>query len=146
MYRFQPTSPGIPYYLASVEMNGRDVTGQYVEITPGTLPVTITYRADGGTVRGTVEDCNGATVVLAPRDAALQYAEFIRQSRCGQGGRFEITALRPGEYYAFAFDKPVGMLEMSTFARQWISRAVRVTVRPGEASDASLKVTERRNF
>jgi hypothetical protein len=144
VYRFQPISPGAPYYLASVEMNGRDVTGQWVEIAPGTLPVTITYRADGGTVRGTVEDCDGATVVLAPRDAALQYAEFIRSARCGQDGRYEVTAVRPGDYYAWAFDRAPGMLELSSFAGVWTNEAARVTVRAGEASDVPLKVTERR--
>jgi 5-hydroxyisourate hydrolase-like protein (transthyretin family) len=146
LYRFQPTSPGAPYYLASIEMNGRDVLGEWVEVAPGTLPVTITYRADGGTVRGTVEDCGGATVVLAPQTPALQYSEFVRQTRCQQGGRFEITGMRPGEYYAFAFDQPVGMLDLSSFAAKWVAQAVRVTVRPGEATDASLKVTQRGGY
>jgi len=146
IYRFQPTSPGAPYYLASVEMNGHDVTGQYVDITPGTLPVTITYRADGGVVRGTVGDCGGASVVLAPQDPVLQYPEFVRQTKCRQDGRFEFTGVRPGEYYAFAFDRPVGMQEYGSFAGKWINQAVRVTVRPGEASDASLKVTQRGQY
>src|SRR5262249_10764134 len=145
-YRFPPTAPGGPCYLASVEMNGRGVAGQYVEIVPGTPPVTITYRTDGGTVRGTVEDCGSATIVLAPQDPVLQYSEFIRQARCSQGGRFEITAVRPGDYYAFAFDQPPGMLELSSFAGQLASLATRVTVRPGEATDASLKVTQRGPF
>ncbi len=144
VYRFQPISPGAPYYLASVGMNGRDVTGQWVEIVPGTLPVTITYRADGGTVRGVVEDCGGATVVLAPRDPALQYAEFIRQQACAPDGRYEIAAVRPGDYYAWAFDRGVGMLEMGSFAGMWVNQAARVTVRAGEATEVTLKVTERR--
>ena len=143
VYRVQPTSPGEPYYLASIEMGGRDVLGQWVEIAPGTLPLTITYRGDGGTVRGTVEDCNGATVALAPREPHLQYSAFVRQEKCGPNGRFEIAALRPGEYYAFAFDRPIGMLEYGTFVAQWINRAVRLTVRAGEATDASLRVIER---
>jgi hypothetical protein len=146
LYRFQPTSPGPPYYLASIEMNGRDVLGEWVEIAPGTLPVTIAYRSDGGTVRGAVEDCGGATVVLAPQAPALQYPEFVRQTKCQQGGHFEITGMRPGEYYAFAFDQPVGMLELSSFATKWVAQAVRVTVRPGEATDASLKVTQRGGY
>ena len=146
VYRFQPTSPGAPYYLASIESGGRDLTGQWVELTPGTLPVTITYRADGGTVRGAVEDCGDATVVLAPQDPVLQYFEFVRQTKCGSAGRFEVTGLRPGEYYAFAFDKPVGMLEFSSFAGKWANQAVRVTVRAGEASDASLRVTHRGDY
>jgi hypothetical protein len=146
LYRFQPTSPGAPYYLASIEMNGRDVVGEWVEIAPGTLPVTITYRADGGTVRGAVEDCGTGTVVLAPQVPSLQYSEFVRQTACGQGGRFEITSLRPGEYYAFAFDQPVGTMELTSFAAKWISQAVRVTVRSGEATDASLKITQRGGY
>jgi hypothetical protein len=146
LYRFQPTSPGPPYYLASIEMNGRDVLGEWVEIAPGTLPVTITYRADGGMVRGTVEECGGATIVLAPQVASLQYAEFVRQARCQQGGRFEITGIRPGDYYAFAFDQPVGMMELSSFVPKWAGQAVRITVRPGEATDASLKVTQRGGY
>jgi hypothetical protein len=142
-YRFQPTSPDAPYYLASIEMGGRDVVGQYVEIAPGTLPVTITYRADGGTLHGTVEDCGGATVVLAPREPVLQYAEFIRQVKCGERGRYEIGAVRPGEYFAFAFDRSVGPLEFGTVAGQWAGQAVRVTVRAGEGTDVPLKVTQR---
>ena len=124
-------------------MNGRDVIGEWVEIQPGTLPVTIAYRSDGGTVRGAVEECGDATVVLAPREASLHYAEFVRQTKCTQNGRFEITGLRPGEYYAFAFDKPIGLLEYSTFVGRSINQAVRVTVRAGEATDATLKVTAR---
>jgi hypothetical protein len=142
-YRFQPTSPGAQFYLASVEMSGRDVVGEYVEITPGTLPVTITYRTDGGTVRGAVDECNGATVVLAPREAVLQYAEFVRQVKCGTEGRFEIGVVRPGEYYAFAFDRNVSGLELGSFVSKWLNQAVRVTVRAGEVSDVSLKVTQR---
>jgi len=146
IYRFQPTSPGAPYYLASIESGGRDLTGHWVELTPGMLPVTINYRSDGGSVRGTVEDCGGATVVLAPQDPLLQYFEFVRQAKCGPSGRFEITGLRPGEYYAFAFEKPAGMLEISSVAVKWVNQAVRITVRAGEATDASLKVTQRGDY
>jgi len=141
-----PVSPGPPYYLASIEIAGRDVTGEYVELAPGALPVTITYRADGGTVRGVVGDCGGATIVIAPQNPVLQYGEFIRQTTCRQGGAFEIVGVRPGDYYAFAFDRPPGMLEASSFVGQWMNQAVRITVRPGEATAASLKVTERGSY
>jgi hypothetical protein len=144
-YRFMPISPGPTYYLASVQLGARDVLGQYVELAPG-LPVTITYRSDGGTVRGTVEDCGTATVVLAPQDPSLQYPEFIRRTKCQQNGRYEVTSVRPGEYYAFAFDTPPGVLESSSFTGQWMNQAVRITVRSGEATDASLKVTQRGPF
>lgn len=145
-YRFVPISLGPSYYLASIQLGTRDVLGQYVELTSGTLPVTITYRSDGGTVRGTVEECGRATVVLAPQEPILQYSAFIRRATCQQNGRFEITGLRPGEYYAFAFDRPPGMLESASFAGEWINQAVRITVRSGEATDATMKVTQRGAF
>ena len=143
IYRIQPISPGPPYYLASIEMGGRDVLGQWIEIASGALPIVITYRADGGTVRGTVEECGGATVTLLPREPDLQYAEFVKQARCGANGRYEITGLRPGEYYAWAFDRPVGPLDYASVAGLWAGQAARVTVRAGEATEASMKVTER---
>src|SRR5437763_1541208 len=83
------------------------------------------YRTDGGTVRGTVEDCGGATVVLAPQDPNLQYPDFIRRAACQQNGWYEITGLRPGEYYAFAFDSPPGVLDSASFACQWMNQALR---------------------
>jgi hypothetical protein len=90
-----------------IQSGQREVLGQYVEIADELLPVTITYRPDGWTVRGTVEECG--------------YPEFIRRVACRQNGRFEITGIRPGEYYAFAFDREPGMLEADARTRlHWL--------------------------
>jgi hypothetical protein len=145
-YRFMPINPGPPYYLASVQVGDREVLGEYVELSTGTLPVTITYRSDGGTVRGSVENCGKAVVVLAPQNSSLQYPEFIRRTTCREGGQFEIRGLRPGDYYAFAFDREPGMLETSSFAQQWVNSAERITIRANEATRTILKVTERGAF
>jgi hypothetical protein len=142
-YTIRPISPGPPFYLDSVQLGTRDVTEQEVELTPDSLPVTITYNSDGGGVRGAVENCGGATVVLAPRDTALQSYEFIRQASCQADGRFEISSIRPGEYDAFAFDRAPVFLEVASFAGRYANQAVRVTVRAGEMTTASLKVTPR---
>jgi hypothetical protein len=82
-------------------------------------------------------------VVLAPRDTALQSYEFIRQASCQADGRFEISSIRPGEYDAFAFDRAPVFLEVASFAGRYANQAVRVTVRAGEMTTASLKVTPR---
>jgi hypothetical protein len=39
---------------------------------------------------------------LIPQDPALRRDGFVRLTSCGQNGRFEITAVRPGEYYGLA--------------------------------------------
>ena len=146
VYTIRPISPGPPFYLASVKLGDRDVTEQLVELAPDSLTFTITYNSDGGGVRGAVEDCAGATVVLAPRDAALQTADFIRQVNCQAGGRFEIAAIRPGEYAAFAFDRAPGMFELRSFAGRSANQAVHLTVRAGEITTTALKVTFRQVY
>jgi hypothetical protein len=125
------------YYLASIRVAEREVLGETVELTAGS-PITILYKADGGGVRGTVEDCSSASVVLVPQVRALQgIGDFIRHASCDAGGHFEIAKVRPGEYYAYAFDQqpPIkGLTELL------VNRAVRVTVRSGEFSGVALRV------
>ena len=53
------------YYLASIRLD-REVLGERVELSAGSPPVTILYKADGGGVRGTVQDCGSGRVVLVP--------------------------------------------------------------------------------
>jgi hypothetical protein len=146
VYTIRPISPGLPFYLASIKVGDRDVTEQLVELAPDSPPLTITYNSDGGGVRGAVEDCAGATVVLAPRDRALQTSAVIRQVKCQAGGRFEITGIRPGEYDAFAFDRAPGIFELRSFAGQSANQAVHIAVRAGEITTTALKVTSRQFY
>ena len=132
VYTIRPISPGPPFYLDSVQLGTRDVTAQEVELAPDSLPVTITYNSDGGGVRGAVENCGGATVTLAPRDAALQSYEFIRQAKCQADGRFEISSVRPGEYDAFAFDRAPVFLEVASFAAGTPTRQSASPCAPGK--------------
>jgi hypothetical protein len=146
-YTVRPISPGPPFYLAAIRIGEREVPYQEpVDLLPGALPVTVVYRTNGGGVRGSVEDCGAATVVFYPADAGLQVPEFTRRATCGERGRFEISNMRPGEYYGLAFDQPPGLDAMFfgfTLDQGLINRAVRVTVRAGEFSEAELRVTRR---
>src|SRR5262249_52757821 len=102
----------------------------------------VVYRANGGTVRGTVDDCRGASIVLVPQDLAMQQVAFIRRATCDAAGRYEIAQVRPGDYYAFAFDDaPIQPDALTRIVRALVNQAVKVTVRAGEASSADLKVT-----
>jgi hypothetical protein len=127
------------YYLASIRIAEREVLGETVELTAASSPISVLYRADSGGVRGTVEDCGSARVVLAPQERALQsIGDFVRQASCDAGGRFEISHMRPGEYYAYAFDQ---LPPIKDLAELLVNHAVRVTVRSGEFSAAALRVT-----
>jgi hypothetical protein len=153
-FRFKEVSEGpymvrlaglqAPDYIASIRLGEREILGETVEIVSGALPITITAKRDGGTVRGTVEDCAGGTVLLAPQNANLPPLDFVRSATCRDNGAFEIGAVRPGEYYAYAFAEPPGPLEYGLLALTPLSnQAARVAVRPNEATQVSLKLLPR---
>jgi hypothetical protein len=145
-YNIRPIQPGPPYYLASVKLGERDVLHQPVDLASGALPITIVYKSNGGGVRGTVENCGGATIMLFPQDPILRTPEFTRQAKCAEHDRFEIANIRPGDYYAFALDRALGLEEMFfgfTLDQGLINQAVKIEIRPGEFTSADLKVTVR---
>jgi hypothetical protein len=57
------------------------------------------FESKGGGVRGTVEDCGSAIVVLKPQTPHPE-PQFIQTAQCSEGGRFDIANIRPGDYYA----------------------------------------------
>ena len=124
-------------------MGGRDIFGQYVELNPGAQPIEVTYKSDGGAVRGNIEDCGDAVIVLAPRDAALRQNELVATGRCSAGGHFEIDNVRPGDYYAYAFakfDRGAAGFLASLGDPAVLHRAALVTVRAKQASTVELQV------
>ncbi len=130
------------YYLASVRLGEGEVLGQEVELAPGSPPLRIVYRADGGSVRGTVQNGAGATVALLPTDPALLNPAFIRLEKCDSAGRFEVDGLRPGSYYALAFDRAeFDPLQNAAFVSSLTARANGVRVGPNEVAPLDLKLT-----
>jgi hypothetical protein len=108
-----------------------------VEFSPDSSLLKVVYRSDGGTLRGTVENCGNATIVIAERNVPS-----VRFAHCAEGGHFEILNLRPASYYAFAFD------QMETDTSKFvaglpglINKAVTVEVKASEVSNVELKIT-----
>jgi len=141
-YRVQAPAAKPPFYLASILLGERDVLGtDPVEILSGALPLTIRYRPDGGTVRGTVENCGSGTVLLAPGEPRLRIQELLRTASCDASGRFEMMAVRPGEYLAVVLDrapKPVDLAPVN-LDRLLAAGAVHVTVRSAESTQVDLR-------
>jgi hypothetical protein len=143
-YKVVAVSPGPPYFLNSVRMGNRELLGQYVDLVSGTVPVEIKFESEGGGVRGMVNDCGSATVVLAPQDSALQEPQFVQTTRCGDQGQFQIANVRPGDYYAFAFNQWGGAAELlSGLDQSLINKAVWVRVERGEFGNVALQITAR---
>lgn len=130
------------YYVASVLLGDREVIGQEVNLTNGSTPFRVIYKPNAGRVLGTVEKGEGSTVVLLPKEEAFLDGQFIRSAKCEAGGSFEVSSLRPGDYYAFAFDHvDLGTLEDPAFVRNLAPRAVTVQVKEGEIASMELQLT-----
>lgn len=130
------------YYLDSVTVGTVDGLGPSVPILSSAQPVTITYKQDGGSVRGKVEGCGKGRVLLIPADSGLQLSAFARGAECGLNGQFQFDAVRPGEYYGLAFDGNGEVPNLATFRDQDKLRrlAAPVTVRAGEAATAEIRL------
>ena len=129
----QPPAP--PYYLESIRGGGTDLRLQDLEISSD-LAITVLYKADGGSVRGTAENCASGGVLLFPSDPVLRRPGFSQAAPCDAAGHYEVRAVRPGDYYvlAFAGNGPAPALD-----EKLVNQAVKVTVRSGEVSVADVR-------
>ncbi len=95
------------FYPVSVQLNGQEVIGKPVDLFPGST-FHVSFKAANGSVRGTVDNCNGA-LVLIPRD--IQTMSFGRLVDCRADGSFEATGVPPGDYSAAAFHFPLNLAD-----------------------------------
>ena len=141
-YRITPYQVDSAFYVDSVRLGERDVTDQELEIGAGAPPIRVIYRAGAGRVNGTVENGDGATVVLLPKEEALLTYQYVRSVKCDSQGRYELDGLRPGDYYALAFpNADLNTLEDPEFVRPLMGAAVAVRVDNGRVASVALKVT-----
>jgi uncharacterized GH25 family protein len=99
---FVPEPPPAPFYLDSIRLGNLDAPAPDVPIVSEAQLLTVTYKFGGGTVRGTIEACQTARVLLVPVDPALLRREFVYETSCGPNDDFEFAGVRPGEYYGIA--------------------------------------------
>ncbi len=131
------------YYVASIQYGDRDVTSHPIEIRYPPLPLKIVYSAGAARVSGTVERAPNATVVLIPRDEALRDGDqHVRTANCDAQGRFHLDSLRPGAYYAFAFQQisDTAQLEDIEFVRKLAPSATNLNLKHGESASIELRL------
>jgi hypothetical protein len=91
-----------PGLTAQIFLGDYEVTGQTLPVTAGGPPLRVVLETRSGTVRGTVEKGDGATVVLFPQ--RVEGVAIGQTVVCGAGGSFELSEVSPGDYYIAAFD------------------------------------------
>ncbi len=142
-----PALPDPRYYLDSIRVGDRDALAREVEIVSEFSPISITFKAGSSAVRGSVEDCGAAVVLLLPQDPAMRRQGLTRQTRCSEGDHFEILSVRPGEYYLFAFaPNSAPLVPPHDLDQEYLNHAVKLTVANNAGSLVNLKVIPSRGF
>jgi len=128
---------GPGYYPVSVQINGQEVIGKPVDLFPGST-IRVSYKAANGSLHGSVDNCNGA-VVLIPKD--IQILAFGRLLDCRPDGSFDAPGIPPGDYSAAAFRLPINLdgLRDPGFLAKVISAGTSVSVQQ-TAVTVQLKV------
>jgi hypothetical protein len=128
-------------YVESIKLGDVETFGRPVAIWDGSLPIRIAFRRGGPVLRGTIEKGAGAAVLVINQDETL-VSDNVANVVVTPDGRFEITDLRPGDYYVLAFDhsEPLVMANPA-FWRPLLTGAERVQLKKGEASAVTLKLT-----
>jgi hypothetical protein len=98
----------------------------------------VVLKTWSGTVRGTVENGDGAPVVLIPqRSDGVAIGQSVR---CGAGGSFELNEISPGDYYIAAFDRMDGLFPSTATLSLLRARGTSVRVVEGSATSVTLPV------
>ena len=136
-------------YIKSILVGSEDVFGKEVDAAAlASSNIRVVLRTDVATVSGTLdipEEKKAAlrqpVVVLFPADERLRQAGLMDQSQIDQKNHFESKDVRPGEYFAFAFeDADFTTLSDPEFFTQIQSKGVKVTLAPGESKTLDLKL------
>jgi protocatechuate 3,4-dioxygenase beta subunit len=139
-YRVVPT-PGLPpgFYASAVMLAGQDVLGQDVELTASTPQIRVVYKPNPGTIRGTVQQGGGATVLLWPEGTVVP--EMVRAVGADSRGAFEATNVPPGDYSVIAFDQVSNQGGSESFVLGAVAAGLRVKVSEGSAETVRVPLT-----
>jgi len=126
-----------PGVTAQTFLGENEVTGAF-PVAPGGPRLRVVLKTWSGTVRGTVEKGEGATVVLVPQ--RIDGVALGQTIVCGAGGSFELNEVSPGDYYIAAFDR-VDILSPSSAILSLVpSRGTSVRVEEHSAAIVTLSV------
>ena len=149
---FRPANLPKGWMLKSVLFNGQDVTDTGIEFKPGEdvsgieIDLTSTTQTILGTVAsGTNQPVQDYTVVVFAEDQqkwTLAQNRWMASARPDQDGRYRITSLPPGRYYAIAVDYVAqGEWQDPDWLAQAAKKATTFTLEEGASKTLDLRLS-----
>jgi hypothetical protein len=140
------------WMLKSIQFNGQDVTDTGIEFKPGEdvsgiqIDLTSTTQTILGTVTsGTNQPVQDYTVVVFAEDQqkwTLAQNRWMASARPDQDGRYRITSLPPGRYYAIAVDYVAqGEWQDPDWLAQAAKKATTFTLEEGASKTLDLRLS-----
>jgi hypothetical protein len=134
-------------YLKSATSGETDILAKPLQVdTASPMPIRIELGSDGGNLEGAVYDnadhlYEGAKVVLAPDAARRNLPNQFFLAESGDGGRFTIGGIPPGEYKLFAWPslEPNAFMDPS-FMENFERLGVTVNILPKADMKASVRL------
>ena len=127
-----------PGLAAQIFLGESDVTGQTFSVTANGPRLRIVLKTWSGSVRGTVEKGDGATVVLIPQ--RLDGVAIGETVVCVADGSFELSEISPGDYYIAAFDRIDGLAPSTALLSLVPSRGRSVKVEEGSTANVMVPI------
>ena len=143
---------GLPagFAVRTVRVGGIDVTDDGIEFKPGTMvrDVEVELTNKVTSVSGLVTNQRGEpardyTAVLFTQDSNrwTERSRYIKIGRPDQDGRFSVTALPPGDYYAVAIEAlEAGLWNDPDFLQRVRTTATMFTLMEGETKTLDLRL------
>ncbi len=127
-----------PGLLSQIFLGDIEITGTFQVTAGGSPPLRVVLKTWSGTVRGAVENCEGAMVVLVPQ--RVEGVVVGQSVPCGAGGSFELSEVSPGDYTIAAFDHMDGFQPSAAMLNLVQSRGTSVRVEERSVASVTLSV------
>ena len=124
-------------YVESIKLGDMEVYGRRFDLWEGSQPIRITLQNGGASIRGTVDKADAATVVVVDADESVTTNRTRMYPLAGP--QFDIGALRPGDYYVFAVDRPTPLGLTDVIMRVLLPQAEKVHLDKNGVSTLTLK-------
>ena len=149
--RVQLDAGGGDWIVKSITQDGRDITGEVMDLTATTAVsgIVITLTDKAASVSGVVRGRDGQpvrnhSVILLPRDPIEPAAasRWIRMARTDGNGRFQVQRMLPGRYVAAAVESLEQGQQFAPEFQQLLRRGAReLAVSEGQALTLDLTFT-----